>query len=113
MSKEVDVHVKELSEAYNNYLAYHGIDDQHDLIAAYLRFKKLIGFDDDFIRSEHGDKVHSSESQHYVFKEGCASRIRLLASPHYHALIKGMEINQKPDAETEEIKLIGRIEDSI
>lgn len=113
MPKEVDVHVKELSEAYNNYLAYYGINEENDLIAAYLRFKKLIGFDHDFIRTEHGNKVHSSESQHYVFNEGCASRIRLLASPHYHALIRGMEINQKPDAETEEIKLIGRIEDSI
>jgi len=118
MSKEIDVNVSELNTAYNNYLAYHslkngGAGKHHDMIASYLRFKKLIGFDHDFIRTEDGDKTFNSESQNYVFNEECANKIKLLASPHYHAMIRGMEINQKPDNETEEIKLIARIEDSL
>lgn len=107
---EIIIGSEALWKAFENYQDYKGRDK---LLTNYLTFKKLIEFDKHFIRTEEGEKTHTSESRHYTFTEEGARNIQLIASPHYHAMIRLMIINQIPDKEIDTNKLIARIEDSI
>lgn len=91
------IDAKLLQEAYQNYLTYELIESTKyaldkkaaykKQLAAYLRFKKLINFEKTFILSDEGEK-YSTNSEWYQFTDEGAHLIRLLASQHYHAIIK-------------------------
>lgn len=107
---EVVISAEVLWKAFENYQDCKGRDK---LLTNYLTFKKLIEFDKYFIRTEEGEGAYSSEAKHYTFTEEGARNIQLIASPHAHAMIRLMMINQIPDTETEDNRLIARIEDSL
>jgi hypothetical protein len=83
------VEAKLLETAYKNYLTYTANTHEGavEQLRTYLKFKKLINFEESFSRTDEGDN-YSSHSKWYHFTDETANLIRLLASPHYHAIIK-------------------------
>jgi hypothetical protein len=93
----VIVQANELGQAYNNYCKYvKKLDPTEAPITTYIAFEKLIDLHDNLISTSDGARTWSSQTAYFVLKEPCAHLVRLLASDHYHAIIKAKLATKKP-----------------